>query len=162
MPRKSNYFVSSPRCLSFSGRWLRVVPLFSLAAVLWLQACSDSTAPVNTSCDVFVSLTLSVAGNGTLANSDCKRAGNENLDVWRLVLAEVTTVQFDLTSGAFDAFLLVRDSDGTILDSDDDGGPGLNSSLTIELDPGTYDILASSFEAGETGVYQILATVITD
>lgn len=60
-----------------------------------------------------------------------------------------------MTSSDFDAYLTLADFDGNILAEDDDGGGGLNSRMTIQLDAGSYVLVASSFEAGELGAYTL-------
>ncbi len=62
-------------------------------------------------------------------------------------------------SAVSDTFLRVYDSSGSLLKSDDDGGPGLNSSLTLTAGyTGTYYIEADSFNNNKTGDYQIDVT----
>ena len=56
-----------------------------------------------------------------------------------------------LTSTDFDAFLVVRDSIGAVLATDDDSGGGFNSLISRNFAAGTYEIQASTFGEGETG-----------
>jgi hypothetical protein len=62
----------------------------------------------------------------------------------------------DLASDDFDAYLRVEDADGNALDEDDDGGDGLNARLTF-MPPkgGTYKIIATTFNANETGAFTL-------
>jgi len=60
-----------------------------------------------------------------------------------------------MTSSEVDAFLTIADFDGTVLAEDDDGGSGLNARMTIQLEAGSYIVVASSFEAGEVGAYTL-------
>ena len=74
--------------------------------------------------------------------------------------ANDTTARIDLESApAFDAFLALKDSDGTILAEDDDGGDGLHARIERALTAGTYEIVASSSTASETGAYQLKVDV---
>jgi hypothetical protein len=97
--------------------------------------------------------------NGTLDINDCARPGGAFQESWELVLANDTTARVDLESDAFDAFLVLKDSDGNILASNDDGGGGLNSRIDRALTTGTYEIVASSFSAGQIGTYQLTVDV---
>jgi hypothetical protein len=71
------------------------------------------------------------------------------------VLESDTTARIDLESTAFDAFLVLKDSSGNVVASDDDGGNGLNSRIERVLAAGTYEIVASSFGPNQTGAYQL-------
>ena len=46
--------------------------------------------------------------------------------------------------------------DGIVRPSDDDGGPGSNARLEFQAPyVGDYLIIATSYEAGETGAYRV-------
>ena len=66
-------------------------------------------------------------------------------------------VTIDLTSSAFDAYLIVKDAEGATLGTDDDGGDGTNARLTLHVQNGrTYRILANSYgEDRATGLYRL-------
>jgi hypothetical protein len=93
--------------------------------------------------------------SGTLGAGDCVFDSGHYADAWRLTLASATTVRIDLTSSSFDAYLLLSDANGTTIASDDDGGDGFNSRLTLTLPAGQYTLWATSYNAGETGAYQL-------
>ena len=100
--------------------------------------------------------------NGTLDDADCLRPGGAFQESWELVLANDTTARIDLESDAFDAFLVLKDSVGNILATNDDGGDGLNSRVDRVLTAGRYEIVASSFSEGQTGTYQLTVDVPGD
>ena len=54
----------------------------------------------------------------------------------------------------FDTYLELRDSDWRIVSSNDDGGEGLNSMLTEQLNAGSYHIVATQFSGG-AGAYTL-------
>jgi hypothetical protein len=93
--------------------------------------------------------------DGTLDANDCLRTGGAFQESWELVLANDTTARIDLESTAFDAFLVLKDSQGNVVASDDDGGSGLNARIERVLAAGTYEIVASSFGPDQTGAYQL-------
>jgi len=97
--------------------------------------------------------------NGTLDADDCLRPGGAFQESWQLVLANDMTARIDLESAAFDAFLVLKDSNGDTLATNDDGGAGLNARIDRALTAGTYEIVASSFSAGQTGTYQLTVDV---
>lgn len=103
---------------------------------------------------------------GQLVEGDCEPFVDDNdqpiadwyLDWFVLSVAANTTVQIDLASGGFDAFLFLFRPDGTEVASDNNGGGGVNGTdarIVTTLAPGDYQIAATSFTATETGSYQI-------
>jgi len=99
---------------------------------------------------------------GNLSTTDCRLSDGSFADVYRLTISTTTQVQIDLTSAAFDAFLLLQDANRAVLAMDDDGGGGLNARLVRTLAPGTYYVLANSFSPGATGAYMLNVTALTD
>jgi hypothetical protein len=109
--------------------------------------CSDiSTQPI---------ITVGQTVNGGLTSTDCQLGDGSSADLYRLTLTAPRSVQIDMTSTAVDAYLVLFDVAGTPLDEDDDGGGGSNARIVISLAAGTYVIAANSWEAGETGSYQL-------
>jgi hypothetical protein len=106
-------------------------------------------------CDAADTISFGETVSGTLDASDCLRTGGAFQESWQLVLDNDTTARIDLESAAFDAFLVLKDSQGNIVASDDDGGDGLNARIERVLEAGTYEIVASSFAANQTGAYQL-------
>ena len=61
-----------------------------------------------------------------------------------------------LTSEDFDTYLMLVSPDEATIAEDDDGAGGTNSQIVITLPTtGTYTLIANSFEAGQTGQYQL-------
>ena len=110
-------------------------------------------------CDDSQAIDFGQTVTGTLDTDDCLRPGGAFQESWGLVLANDTTARIDLESVAFDAFLVLKDSDGNILATDDDGGTGLNSRIDRALTAGTYEIVASAFGTGQTGAYELTVDV---
>lgn len=96
---------------------------------------------------------------GALADDDCS-LGARYADLWELTLATSTTVQLDLTSAAFDTYLLLRNASGATIAEDDDGGSGLNSRIAITLPAGTYTVVTTSFGSFSTGQYSLAAAAL--
>ncbi|MEM9771159.1 MAG: CHAT domain-containing protein [Cyanobacteria bacterium P01_D01_bin.73] len=65
-------------------------------------------------------------------------------------------ISIQLTSNDFDAFVILLDSEGNAVDSDDDSLGGTHSWLVVELtDSGTYEIQVNAYAKGETGAYEL-------
>jgi hypothetical protein len=61
-----------------------------------------------------------------------------------------------MNSQDFDTYLVLTDENDEFVAEDDDGGPGLNSLLDIELDEDiVYTIWAGSFSGEATGDYEL-------
>ncbi|HEX9794821.1 MAG TPA: hypothetical protein VGC54_12630, partial [Planctomycetota bacterium] len=68
---------------------------------------------------------------------------------FRLRVAEPGTYRVDLHSFAFDAYLVLRDSDGALIGEDDDGLLGTHARLVAELDAGVeYHLSACALHGG--------------
>jgi hypothetical protein len=99
---------------------------------------------------------------GTLDIDDCRRSNGAFQESWTLVLANDTTARIDLKSDAFDAFLTLKDSDGNVLDTNDDRASGeTDSRIDRALTAGTYEIVVSSFRgnADQIGAYDLTVDV---
>jgi hypothetical protein len=110
-------------------------------------------------CTAAPALALGSPVQGTLAGGDCQYDpwADRYADAYLLTLDAPTRVQFDLTSGSFDAILFVTRLDGSLVGQDDDSGDGLNSRLVVDLPSGTYRVWASSYQRGLTGAYTLSA-----
>ena len=73
-------------------------------------------------------------------------------------IAERAEVQIDLTSSAFDAWLVLRegsDISGRSLANNDDGGPGTDARIVRTLAAGAYTIEATSLRPDRTGAFTL-------
>jgi tetratricopeptide (TPR) repeat protein len=65
-------------------------------------------------------------------------------------------ISIELVSEAFDTYLILLGPDEQPLAEDDDGNGGTNSRIVVTLPTtGTYQMVASSYAAGETGPYTL-------
>ena len=119
------------------------------------------TITVFPACDTRLStpITIGETLQGTLEASDCALLDGTVLDGYRLVTTAAVDVQIDLTSTAFDAFLiLLEETETDLVDVgfDDDGGGGQNARMNVTLEGGKiYHILANNFEPGVMGPYTL-------
>ncbi|MBO6935401.1 MAG: caspase family protein [Deltaproteobacteria bacterium] len=99
--------------------------------------------------------TVGQAISGTLAAGDATLPSGERADLYALTGTANQPVHFELSSSAFDAYLMVVGPSGRHWENDDAGGT-TNSVLDMVLPAaGTYRIVASSFRADETGAYDL-------
>lgn len=122
------------------------------ASITVFGPCSTAIAPV-----VAVGATV----NGTLAATDCRLVDGSYADPFNITVTVATAVQVDLTSAAFDTWLVLFEllPDGTLAERavNDDVAPGnTDSRVTFTLQPGAnYFILVNSFDPGVFGAYQL-------
>ena len=89
---------------------------------------------------------------GALGTGDLQRANGTFFDAYPVVLAANQELSVDLTSDAFDTFLVVRFPDGRTLENDDFNGTTTSQIRFVPREAGTYQVWATSFEKGE-GAY---------
>jgi pimeloyl-ACP methyl ester carboxylesterase len=96
-----------------------------------------------------------------LSRTDCLAAevigsgGSKYVRRYRIHITTAGLLRVDLLSGDFDSYLYFLGSDGVYLDSDDDSGDGTDARIVRFVDPGDYLIVATSYEAGSTGSFQL-------
>ncbi len=89
-----------------------------------------------------------------LATDDTLRSG-EAVDVYRLDGRPGLSVRLDLTSDDFDTYLILQDPAGQQVENDDADRPG-HSMIEHDLtELGEYRIMVTSYEAGESGGYEL-------
>lgn len=115
-----------------------------------------STSP----CDASSPISLGQVLSGTLANTDCVLADGSFMDSYQITATANGRLQIDVTSSAFDAFLIlfIRNSDGTkvAVGADDNSAGGTNSRIVRDVIAGeTYVIGANSLLPNITGAYQV-------
>lgn len=103
------------------------------------------------------------ATNATLAESNC-RVGDIRLNDdmryarrYRLTLASSGVLRAVLSSSEFDSYLFLLNSNGAVIDEDDDDGADLDSKIVRHLDPGSYVLLVTSYRK-DTGAFRLTTT----
>ncbi len=100
-------------------------------------------------------LPIGATHSSALRASDCHFIHGAHARGWQLLVNEITTLQIDLMSQAFDALLAVTDLQMNLVTFNDDGGEGLNSRLIHTFQPGSYIVWATSYGRGSTGSFQL-------
>lgn len=143
-------------------RRLRISLLVLLPAIA--AGCGGDSNPVAPviapqlflGCASVQSIALGASVSGTLTSTDCSLDDGSFVDYYELRLTSARTVAIQMTSSAFDAYLLLFDrATGDVVAEDDDSAGGFNARIQMSLAAGTYIIGANSFDAGETGTYQL-------
>lgn len=76
-------------------------------------------------------------------------------EVWQIEVEESGLITLDLTSSAFNAFLMLLDDQGQAVGADNDSGVAFNARLMVDLFPGTYYALIGPYAMGVGGPYQL-------
>jgi len=93
---------------------------------------------------------------GTIATGDPTGAGGRPFKAYVFEGRAGDSITIDLTSDAYDTFLIVQDAAGRSLAENDDFGDGLNSHLVFQVPAtGRYRIVATVFDAGSTGAFRL-------
>jgi hypothetical protein len=96
--------------------------------------------------------------NGSLAQGDGQLPSGEFRDTYSVPVNAGDRLEIRMNSSALDSYLLVRGPGDLSEDNDDDQGSSgtRNSRLVVTAQQaGTMVVSATSFEAGETGAYQL-------
>lgn len=106
-------------------------------------------------CEQLGPITLGSEINGTLEDGDCLSWDGVYADHFAFAVTSPRSIQIDLESSDFDAFLWLFRNQGGIVATDDDSGEGSNARISRVVDAGIYVILASSSAEEETGAYTL-------
>ncbi len=92
----------------------------------------------------------------TLSFASCQYPDSTFADFWEIDLAADATIDLRLSSGDFDAYLVLLDAKGNVVAQDDDSGGGTNARLTMPLSKGTYFAVAKPLmDYRSTGGYTL-------
>jgi len=119
-------------------------------------AVTVTTSP----CDASTPITIGQALSGALATTDCALDDGSFMDLYRLPITANGRIQVDVSSTAFDAYLIlfIQNPDGSkvAVGGDNNSGGGTNAQITRDVIAGeTYLIGANSLLGGATGAYQV-------
>ena len=95
---------------------------------------------------------------GSLQKGDDTLSSGELVDSYDFEGSPGQHVAIDVRSSAFDTYLILRDPAGDQTENDDaqDGSNAGHSSIAIDLtETGTYRVLVTSYEPGESGAYSL-------
>ena len=116
-------------------------------------------------CPAIGTLTVPGSVSDRLTGGDCQLLDGSFFDVWVLTVSAGDSLSILLSSGSFDAFMLVADEAEQLVDGNDDRN--VNDARGDSLDAevirrfvtgGTFLVIANSFDAGGTGPYTLSVT----
>lgn len=145
---------------AMSGRYTLVVTSYAPGETgNYLLEVAASSETVGPSVPTTRPSELLLAEQGQLGASDTILDSGEYVDVYTVWLAAGVPVWFELSSEAFDVYLVVLGPDDDIvLEVDDSAGHGLDVATSL-VPPvsGEYLVAVTSAFAGETGAYTLTA-----
>lgn len=105
-------------------------------------------------CPVVVPLAVGQRSEGRLALGDCEFSiDGSYVDVYEFTLPTAGTVQIDMASTEFDAFVGLFDAAGFFLADDDNSGGGKNAQIVRQLPAGKYRVWANTLLGAVSGTY---------
>lgn len=118
----------------------------------------------NVLCTSFPRLGTGQAAAGQLSVNSCKLPDGTAFDGWQTTVYGAGTLTVTMRAGSFDSFLLLRNADGTLLASDDNGAGGRDAQITLAISGrDTYSIIAAATNASSRGgAYQISTSFTPD
>ena len=149
-------------------RLFSLAPLRSLLVLGTLLGCKDSTAPDPGPDDPCVASGTIVLGTpiaASLADTDCELAGGYRNDLYTFTTTQQRAVRFSQTSAAFDTYLEIFGTDGSLLGANDDSADVRDiptSTFKMILPPGTYELSPSSYDPDTTGAYSLSAISVPE
>ncbi|MBL0171955.1 MAG: Ig-like domain-containing protein [Gemmatimonadaceae bacterium] len=120
-------------------------------------------APLVDPCAVTRTIAAGQVQSGTFAPGDCAISDgggpNRYFQRYGLTLATTTAMQFDMTSGVVDAYLVIQNAQtgAVIAENDDASSQTTNARVLINLPAGQYIVNTTTYNAGEVGPYQLAA-----
>jgi hypothetical protein len=93
-------------------------------------------------CGVVGTLAVGGGASGAIGYTACQYADATFADIYQMQLTDSTTIDLRLNSSDFDAYLVLLDAQGNLVDHDDDSGGGTNSRIQRLVAPGTYYVVA--------------------
>lgn len=138
-------------------------PVTITAAVGSVSGTASVTVTLS-ACDTSTPVAIGEVVAGSLTASDCTLLDGSYMDQFRLPITATGRIQVDVSSTAFDAYLIlfIQNPDGSkvAVGADDNSAGGTNARITRDVVAGeTYLIGANSLLAGMTGTYQVSVQV---
>src|SRR5260370_10955810 len=101
--------------------------------------------------------------SGVITYTGCQYTDNSFADLYQMNLTADATIDLRLNSGDFDAYLVLLDSKGALVDEDDDRGGNTNARVTHSLAAGTYYIVAKPFgDYTRHGAYTLITATTSN
>jgi hypothetical protein len=139
---------------------LEVTPTATATYQLEVSMADCQAPPCYYGIGVFVQGEAGMAGGnnqrftGTLGEGDSRLSGGEYFDTYTIQVQAGQSIIADLTSSAFDPYLILTSPGNESNANDDWEGSASHSRIEMTADAsGTWTVKVTSYEAGETGAY---------
>jgi hypothetical protein len=110
-------------------------------------------------CTPISTVTAGDTVTGVITYTGCQYTDNSFADFYRMNLAADAAIDLRLNSSEFDAYLVLLDSTGAVVDEDDDSGGNTNSRITRDLPAGTYFLVVEPFgDYTSHGAYTLIVS----
>jgi hypothetical protein len=97
---------------------------------------------------------------GVITYTGCQYTDNTFADLYQINLTADAALDLRLNSSEFDAYMVLLDSKGAVIDEDDDSGGGTNARITRNVAAGTYYIVVKPFgDYTSHGAYTLITNV---
>ncbi len=97
---------------------------------------------------------------GLITYTDCQYIDSTFADLYQMTVPADSAVDLRLNSGDFDAYLVLLDSTGAVVDEDDDSGGNINARITRNLAAGTYFVVAKPLsDYTSLGAYTLITKI---
>lgn len=118
--------------------------------------------PPGQRCDATQTITIGQTVSSTIDNIDCQLPDGSYAEKYVLTLTDTASVRIGMTSAAIDSYLILQNATtGAVIAENDDGNGQTHSRIERLLPAGRYVIVATTFEAGGFGVFQLAVTRAT-
>ena len=98
--------------------------------------------------------------SGSLSAGDRTLDSGEYADLYNVSADQGETIVIEMTSSAFDPYLILRPPGGTQVDNDDFNGDRTRSRIEyVATQGGSFDVIATSYAVGESGDYRVTMEV---
>jgi hypothetical protein len=115
------------------------------------------TGPRPPFCTPISTVTPGDTVSGVITYTGCQYTDNVFADLYQMNLTADTAIDLQLNSSEFDAYLVLLDSKGAVVDEDDDSGGSTNARITRTLPAGTYFMVVEPFgDYTSHGAYSLI------
>jgi len=90
-------------------------------------------------------MTAGDTATGVITYTGCQYIDNTFADLYQMNLSADSTIDLRVNSSEFDAYLVLLDSKGAVIDEDDDSGGNTNARITRSLAAGAYYLVVKPF-----------------
>ena len=126
---------------------------------LTILLAGATAPPPSYSCDVYLGeLTSGVVTRSGTWDSNCPSSDNRDGSYayyYSFSFSGAADLWIELTSPDIDTYMYLLNAEGTVLEENDDGAEGTNSSIARGLDAGYYYVEATTYAPGETGNFTL-------